>query len=73
MKLIVDHQAIKRQIDGAFEICGSGRDLLRLADCIKGAVEGGGGEHPELFYGWITVCDAVQSSPPNTPPREWTE
>lgn len=67
MKLAIEHEAVKRSIDGPFEICGSSSDLLRVAECIRNALEGG------MAYGWVTIADKVPSCPPNTPPIGWKE
>jgi hypothetical protein len=68
MKIIIKHSKTKRQINGAFEVCGSRADLVSLAEQILAEANGG-----NFTYGWITVHSDRTPALPNTPPKEWDE
>lgn len=69
MKIIINQQAIKREIVGSFEICGSEKDLLRLASQISheiNSLKGG------FKYGWVTIYSEREiESLTNTKPLAW--
>lgn len=65
MKVIIAHSDTKREINGAFNICGSRADLLAIADQIREAVEDG------LAYGWVRITGPRQPHLPETPPTNW--
>ena len=67
MKLIIEHDGAKREIVGAFNICGSKEDLLHLAIVINSHYVDSKG-----VYGWININD-VQKSITNEPPISWRE
>ena len=63
MKIIIEYGDTKRQIDGAFNICGSKDDLLLLAEKIIAKAD-------KLCYGWIEISETQQHIS-NTPPVPW--
>lgn len=67
MEFHIDHQQVKRTIEGDFKILGRGEDLLLLARAITEAVD----ENPG-FYGWIEVRRPLPSTI-NTAPIGWRE
>lgn len=65
MKLVLDKDGVKREIEGPFKICGSEADMKVLAKCL--------GLRGEKFtYGWLDIAELADSTV-NTPPRKWTE
>lgn len=66
MKIIIEHKTSKREIDGAFNICGSRADLLSLYNALQLEIFNAG-----FSYGWIKVPLETQPSIPNTPPLDW--
>ena len=75
MKIVIDHSATKREIHGAFNLCGSSTDLESIAAQILGALEASkrslGRDHP-FAYGWVAILpNEPQPSKANTPPRGW--
>lgn len=67
MKLVVSHSKKVRLIEGPYNICGSGKDLLLLAREIIRATK----EDP-CFYGWVEISEK-SSVMPNTIPDAWDE
>lgn len=67
MKLVIDHSETKRQIEGAFSLCGSRSDLAELAAQIQNRLR-----DESWSYGWMTVYPAPVVHP-NTKPRSWDE
>lgn len=77
MKLIISHKKTKREINGAFAICGSTDDLLRLKNAIDEKLQNKSG------YGWINIDEIFNSDDSefllikrqkelvNTSPSEW--
>lgn len=66
MKILIDFNGVKREIDGPFWICGNRVDIATMQRTLYDAIEAG---HE---YGWIAITD----NPPltaNTPPIKWTE
>lgn len=64
MKIIIEHSKTKRELNGSFNICGSGTDLKKLANQILSEV------NEKFIYGWVRICEE-QESIANTPPEEW--
>lgn len=67
MKLTIAHSETIRQINGPFEICGSGKDLKNLANQILKKVESEDGKL--MCYGWISIVD--KQEPISMVPRDW--
>ncbi len=69
MKIAIDHNGIKREIDGPFSICVSGADLARIYRKLRKAHKKG------HFYGWIRIKDngKMDSGTPNTKPTPWNK
>lgn len=66
MKIIIEHNLTKRQIDGAFNICGSRDDLKLVAGQILN------GCRDEIFaYGWVKISPMIQPSLVDTKPEAW--
>lgn len=57
MKLIIEFNGVKREIDGDFAVCGSGRDLQLLMCALRERV--GNGNEPQFSYGWIEVREPL--------------
>lgn len=56
MKIVISHLRTKREIVGAFNICGSKGDLKSLAEQILGQV------HDENWsYGWVAILPTDQA------------
>lgn len=68
LKVIVNQDGVKRQIDGAFEIYVDQHSLRVLRDRLYSiGVE-------EWSYGWIPIFETPEiDSHPNTPPKPWAE
>jgi hypothetical protein len=68
MKIIIEHNGIKRIIEGTgFNICASPEDLKTIAETITS-------EDPK-GYGWMKIRDPQpdeHSAPSNTKPIPWT-
>ena len=64
MKIVIEHGRTKRQIEGAFNICGSKEDLISIAQQILGAVH----EDNSFAYGWVNIRTVRQE-----PPKGWEE
>ena len=67
MKIIIEYQGVKRQIEGPFEICASGADFKRLREQLSyGCMD-------EFIYGWVKVRTVESESAANTSPIGWKE
>ena len=69
MKIVLEHGATKRIIEGPFNICGSREDLQSLVDQLTLRIT-----HTNFCYGWVPIT-LMQSNPTNanTPPKRWDE
>lgn len=69
MRVVITHSTTKRQIDGAFELCGSRADLESIARQILGHLAAS----ENFSYGWISILPTGdrQASFANTPPKGW--
>lgn len=68
MKVIIGKGSIKREINGAFALCGSKKDLLALAAQIQTQIA----LKDDFYYGWIPIWpEALDEARPNTPPLPW--
>jgi len=67
MRLIIEHGNTKRRIEGPFNICGSGRDLEWIAECIQKRLTQSRG------YGWVSIPLRPGAQVPiaNTAPIPW--
>ena len=66
MKIIIAHGKTKRKIDGAFNVCGSCKDLRSLARQILSRTEN------DFYYGWIEISNP-QPHISNTEPVPWED
>ena len=71
MKIIIDHDGVKRQIEGVFGVCGNGNDLKRLAYLIEQRLRDTPDEGRN-FFGWIEIFDSVPMTA-NTTPGPWKD
>lgn len=71
MRIIIEHGHTKREMFGAFSICGSRDDLLNLARTIIG--ECSRDEDRPFGYGWVQIrpLSEANASVANTPPISW--
>lgn len=64
MKLTINQDGVKREIEGVFEFCLTPQDAQRIIDILS--------EHKS--YGWVTIHDRVTTkSEPNTKALPWKE
>ena len=63
MKLIIEHQGIKREIRGPFNICGDRRSLMCIANRIIDAAP---------HYGWVLIYE-TEAGKANLAPISWKE
>jgi hypothetical protein len=70
MRIVIEHSHTKREITGAFNICGSGYDLRDLAEQILMQV--GKKDKPKVEYGWISITVPAPSIV-STEPKQWDE
>lgn len=72
MKLILSKDGVKREIETPFALCISPVDMQHLAQELiaqAAGMQANGGS-----YGWVLIDTGhPDKSPPNTPPRKWTE
>jgi Zn-finger domain-containing protein len=66
MKIIIEHGNKKREIVGAFNICGSLADLQELQQQLKNELE-----RRQFVYGWVNIVEGRQLSVVDTPPEPW--
>jgi hypothetical protein len=55
MKIIIEHDTVKREINGAFSVCGSYDDLRRVAREILKTV----GEDDHHTFGWVEIHEPL--------------
>lgn len=70
MKVAIAHYKTSRQIEGSgFDICGSQKDLMRIADQIREAAE------KDFVYGWVSVRDEMpnEHAGSNQAPISWDQ
>lgn len=66
MKIIIEHGRVKREISGAFNICGSKSDLEMLMQQLIRGIAG------DFNYGWVEILPCVpQPSITDTAPLPW--
>ena len=68
MKIIIEFNGIKREIDGPFSICMSSKDVQSLKDAIRPLCDGSDG----MTYGWVDVHEILPRKS-NVPPKPWTD
>jgi len=67
-RLVIEKDGVKRALSGPFRVCLSRETAERLIDQLVPAL------NRDASYGWLTVMpEIVDESPPDTPPREWTD
>ena len=68
MKIIIEHNGVKRSIEGTgFNICALPEDLRIIAETITREDMSG--------YGWVKIRDQKSdehAAKPNTPPLSWS-
>jgi hypothetical protein len=64
MKLVIEKDGVKREIDGPFRLCVSRLDADILIAQLR---------HEPQTYGWVTIHPEVLNGEPNSPPRKWAE
>lgn len=64
LKISIVHKNTHREIEGAFNICGSEADLRSIAEQILDQIQG-------MKYGWVQITNRPQPSLPDTPPIGW--
>jgi hypothetical protein len=64
MKIIIEYDGVKREIEGPFNICGSAADLRSLSEQLRGF-------DPDASYGWMSIRTTEASITPNQPPIGW--
>jgi hypothetical protein len=70
MKIVIEHGRTKRQIEGAFNLCGHPDDLRMVAEQILAQVN----QEPSRGYGWIKILPVrPQESIPDTRPLGWDD
>lgn len=71
MKITIEHSRTKRQIVGAFNICGSREDLVSLAEQILDEARG----ERAWTYGWINILPSKKRQPSicDTAPTGWDD
>lgn len=68
MKVIIEHGKTKREINGAFNICGDAKDLRSLCNQILSRLES---NDQSFSYGWISIHADYQKSITDTQPIPW--
>jgi len=66
MKLVIEHSETKREINGAFNLCGSRGDLRALARQIDLRLA-----DETWSYGWMAIYPDQQVTESNTRPTPW--
>lgn len=69
MKIIISHGNRKREISGAFSVCGSLTDLSILRDELNRAL--GERDNPTFCYGWVDIIPNRPKLLANTVPEPW--
>ncbi len=64
MKIVINSNKVKRQINGNFSMCASREDFQSLVYRINTKLGG------NFTYGWIDIYDPVLDVP-NTKPETW--
>jgi hypothetical protein len=83
LRIIISHSRSKREISGAFQLCGSRADLLSLARQIIGHIAFADAREQErhhddrvgFAFGWMDIMP-TQPAPEaltNTPPKGWDD
>jgi len=67
MKIVIEHSETKREISGPFNLCGSRKDLLRLANQIRKQVK----RKKRFSSGWVWLSAGPMII--NTPPIPWDD
>ncbi len=68
MRLVIDHSLTKREIQGAFGVCGSRDDLESLAQQILGYLAA----NTHVSFGWCPIVpNAQHHGLPNQQPVPW--
>lgn len=76
MKIVIEHDGLKRTIDGEFRICGAADDLVRLAEQITRQAEHRIDSTTGLgSYGWVDIREPIGNDPRsvNCPPVGWRQ
>lgn len=69
MKIIIEFDGVKREINGDFSICGSGRDLKLLMQMLRDKIGDDGGS---FGYGWVQIREPLTTAT-NTAPIGWKD
>jgi len=51
MKIIIEHDGVKREIKGLFRVCLGENDLKTMIQCLSQKHE------EKKSYGWIDICE----------------
>lgn len=65
MKIVIDAQGVKREIEGPYSICASAPDLRRLRDAIAGFLV-----REDQVYGWVEIVEKPVHAP-DSKPKPW--
>jgi len=66
MKIIIEHEGTKREINGPFNICIKEKDLITLSNKLNKVRKRKGG----FYYGWIKIKESAEFLA-NTEPKPW--
>lgn len=68
MKLILERDGIKREIESPFVLCISSKDAKRLIELLQTELDRG------LTHAWVTIHDIPKvESVPSQAPRPWND
>lgn len=70
MKLVINANSTKRELNAPFAVCVSNEDLESLRDGVLAEIERR--KRHGLSYGWFTISPSVEPLG-NTPPKHWDE
>lgn len=65
MRLIIEAEGVKRELNGPFRLCAGANDLRALRDQLDRIIS------EPFTYGWNTIWPAPQDAGPDTPPQTW--
>lgn len=65
MKVIIEQDGVKRQIEGPFWMCVSNRDAQHIIDALQKLLNEG------IAYGWLPITELPPPSMSSTSPQGW--
>lgn len=67
MKLIIDAEGVKRELNAPFNLCAGAADLRALRDQLNLILA----DDRAFYYGWVSVYPRPDATPSGSPPQPW--